>query len=446
MSVFEHFPDISLHFSKSQGTPIYNEEGNKLGVLSDYFVDYEEIYPVVLAIQYVKNKQFFYINWADIKTFSYKKIVIRTESSIGRSRTYPKATNNKMITSLLANQFQGDTVEYPALGKVILDRQIVDTSGKKVVRVNDIQFIKTGKNLRVTHAAIGIRSMMRRLGFEPVIDGVVKVVRPKALYLTKESLINWKYVLALPDKSVQSNVKVSLNTEQIEELHPSDIADILEELDNHSRDALFNDLDPKLAAETLAEIEEEVQTSILKNKNPEETAKILENMDTDDAADILDDMDEEKAEQIISNIQDEEIQEEITELLEHEEDSAGGLMTTELFEVSKELTKADVLKLIQEKHEELETIYDLYVIDEENKLLGTLELRDLLIQTDEKITLGEIMTTKHMHLVSPGSHWKEVAEVMDKYNLINVPVVDDEKGELLGIISVDDVLHRLLSE
>ncbi len=443
MSVFEHFPEISLHFSKSQGTPIYNEDGNKLGVLNDFFVDYEEIYPVVLAIQYKKNKQFFYIHWNDIKTFSYKKIVIRAGAGIGRSRTYPKASKTKIINSLLANQFQGDTVEYPALGKVILDRQIVDTSGKKVVRVNDIQFIKTGKNLRVTHAAVGIRSMMRRLGFEPVVDGVFRVVKPKAKYLSKESLINWKYVLALPDKSVQSNVKVSLNTEQIEELHPSDIADILEELDNHSRDALFNDLDPKIAAETLAEVDEDVQNSILKNKNPEETAKILENMDTDDAADILDDMDIEKAEQILSNIEDEEIQEEISELLEHEEDSAGGLMTTELFEVSKDFTRSDVLRLIQEKHEELESIYDLYIIDENNKLLGTLELRDLLIQTDD-VTLGEIMRTKHMTLVSPASHWKEVAEVMDKYNLINVPVVDDESGELLGIISVDDILHRLL--
>ncbi|TNE96900.1 MAG: magnesium transporter [Deltaproteobacteria bacterium] len=444
MSVFEHFPEISLHFSKSQGTPIFNEEGIKLGVLNDFFVDYEEIYPVVLAIQYKKNKQFFYIHWNDIKTFSYKKIVVRNGSNVGRSRTYPKASKTKVITSLLANQFQGDTVEYPALGKVILDRQIVDTSGKKVVRVNDIQFIKTGKNLRVTHASIGIRSMMRRLGFEPVVDGVVKIVKPKAKYLSKESLINWKYVLALPDKSVQSNVKVSLNTEQIEELHPSDIADILEELDNHSRDALFNDLDPKIQAEALAEVDEDVQNSILKNKNPEEMAKILENMDTDDAADILEDMDEEKAEQILSNIEDEEIQEEISELLEHKEDSAGGLMTTELFEVSKDLTRSDVLKLIQEKHEELESIYDLYIIDDEYKLLGTLELRDLLIQTDD-VTLGEIMRTKHMTLVSPASHWKEVAEVMDKYNLINVPVVDDS-GELLGIISVDDILHRLLDE
>jgi magnesium transporter len=444
MSVFEHFPEISLHFSKSQGTPIFNEEGIKLGVLNDFFVDYEEIYPVVLAIQYKKNKQFFYIHWNDIKTFSYKKIVVRNGSNVGRSRTYPKASKTIVITSLLANQFQGDTVEYPALGKVILDRQIVDTSGKKVVRVNDIQFIKTGKNLRVTHASIGIRSMMRRLGFEPVVDGVVKIVKPKAKYLSKESLINWKYVLALPDKSVQSNVKVSLNTEQIEELHPSDIADILEELDNHSRDALFNDLDPKIQAEALAEVDEDVQNSILKNKNPEEMAKILENMDTDDAADILEDMDEEKAEQILSNIEDEEIQEEISELLEHKENSAGGLMTTELFEVSKDLTRSDVLKLIQEKHEELESIYDLYIIDDEYKLLGTLELRDLLIQTDD-VTLGEIMRTKHMTLVSPASHWKEVAEVMDKYNLINVPVVDDS-GELLGIISVDDILHRLLDE
>lgn len=444
MSVFENFPEISLYFSKSLGTQIVTEDGKKLGKLSDFFVDYEEIYPAVIAIQCIKNNQYFYINWNDVKSFSYKKIIINQESLIGRSRTFPKVKKEKAITSLLASQFQGNTVEYPALGKIILDRQIVDTSGKKVVRVNDIQFIKTGRNLRITHAAIGLRSMIRRLGFEPVVDGMVKVVRPKAEYLIRDSLINWKYVFAIPDKTVQSNVKVSLNSEQIGKLHPADIADILEELDTYSRDQLFSDLDPQLAAETLAEVEEDIQSSMLKDKDPEEMAKILEKMDTDDAADILDDMDEEKAEEIISNIQDEEIQEEIEELLEHEEDTAGGLMSSEVFEVSKDLRKSDVLKLIQEKHEELETIYDLYVIDEKYHLLGTVELRKLLIQTQD-VTLNEIMETEDIKKLSPDDHWKDVAEMMNKYNLINAPVVDGE-NELLGIISIDDVLHRLLDE
>lgn len=444
MTVFKDCPQISIHFSKVINTPIFNLNGRKIGKLTDFFVDFEEVYPAVIALQYSQNGHFFYVNWNEIKYFSLNKIIVKNEDSVRRSRTYPKVCHKKVITSLLASQFSGTTVEYPPLGKVILDRQIVDTNGKKVVRVNDIQFIKTGPYLRVTHASIGLRSMLRRLGYETVIDYIVKTVMPKSKYLTSESLINWKHVHAIPDKTVQKNVKLNLTNADIKSIHPADLADILEDLDPHARELIFNDLEPSIAAQTLTEVEQDLQVSLIKKETAENAAKIIENMGTDEAADILHELHTDRANAIISKIENDETQEEIQELLEYDEDSAGGLMSTEAFEMHPSTKKTDVLKYIQENHKDLENIYDIYIVDEIGKLLGHCSLYKLLIQIED-IELKDIMKSEDILSISPSADWKEVATFMSKYNLINTPVIDDS-NTLLGIISVDDILPWLLKE
>lgn len=445
--VFENFRDTTIYFSKIDNAPIVNEDGQRLGSFCDFFVDYEEIYPVVLAVQYRQSNQLFYLNWDDIKSFSYKEIVVKNSAEVYRSRNYPKIAKEKVVTSLLASQFSGGgtTVEYPPIGKVILDRQIVDTSGKKVVRVNDIHFIKVNRFIRVTHASVGFRSMVRRLGFEIPVDAVVKVFNSKARYLTSESVINWKYVHAIPDRTVQRNVKLSLSNEDLQNIHPADLADILEELDGHGREQIFKNLDPELAAKTLSEIEsEEIQTSLINTEHPEKAAEIIENMGTDEAADILSELDDTKADQIIAHLDNAETKEEISELLEYDEESAGGLMSTGVFSVSPKMTRGEVLKKIQKDHEEIESIYDLYVVDTSNHLLGVCSLKELLIR-DDSIEIASIMNDNDIKFLPPTTMWKEVATFMSKYNLITVPIVDST-NELLGIVSVDDILPWLLDE
>lgn len=444
MDKFKDLNNITLHFSDTQGLPIYNEEGAKLGVLQDFFIDYEEIYPSVLAIQFKRSGTFFYVQWDDIIQFSLKKILVKNDAFSRRSRTYPKVLNKKTVTSILANQFAGPTVEYPPLGQIVLDKQIVDTHGKKVVRVNDIQFVRTGKDLRVTHAEVGIRSFVRRLSLEKPVDFMVRTINSNSKYLTNDSAINWKFVHAIPNRNVQKSVRLNLSNDDLRELHPADIADILEDLDSHGREMIFSNLDPELAAETLSEIDdEELQISLLKNENPEKVAEIIENMETDDAADLLNELDDAKADAIISNIDDVEVQEEIQELLEHDEDSAGGLMTTEIFDIQPNLTKTEILKLIQERHEEVASFYDIFVVDENRKLLGTLHLQELLI-AKEDLAAKDLMNNTDIKSINADMHWKEVAEFMNKYDLITVPVLSEE-NELLGMVSVDDILDRLLT-
>jgi CBS domain-containing protein/sporulation protein YlmC with PRC-barrel domain len=444
MDKFKELSHITLHFSDTLGVPIFNEDGAKLGTIQDYFIDYEEIYPSVLAIQFKRSGNYFYVPWEDITNFNLKKVIVKNDAFSRRSRTFPKVLNKKTVTSLLANQFIGPTVEYPALGQIVLDKQIVDTHGKKVVRVNDIQFVRTGKDLRVTHAEVGIRSFVRRLSLERPVDFFIKTINPSSKYLTNDSAINWKFVHAIPNRNVQKSVRLNLTNEDLKELHPADIADILEDLDSHGREMIFSNLDPELAAETLSEIDdEELQVSLLKNEDPEKVAEIIENMDTDDAADLLNELDDAKADAIISNIDDRETQEDIQDLLEHDEDTAGGLMTTEIFDVHKDLKKSEILNLIQERHEEVASFYDIFIVDDNKKLLGTLHLHELLIMKDD-FTINDMMNDTDIKSINAKMHWKDVAEFMNKYDLITVPVVSSE-NELLGMVSVDDILDRLLS-
>jgi len=461
VNIFENLSDINIHFSSLIGIKVFSNEDLLVGKVSDLFVDFEEMYPPVLAVQFKKNDQFFYVHWSDIVQFSLKKIVVKADFTLGRSRTLPRITARRLLHSQVADQFnrsanenpatpattQGreDTmVEYPPLGKVILDRQIVDTSGKKVVRVNDIEFVKAGNQLRITHAAIGMRSMIRRIGYEKLVDQVLKVCHPNSLYLKKEALINWKFVHAIPSKSIYGHVRLGLKNEEIQNLHPADLADILEDLDNYSRETLFSNLSPELAAATLSEVESDLQIELLKNEDPEEVAKIIENMGVDEAVDVLSEMEHEQANEIIANIEDNQTQEEIQELLEYDQDVAGGLMSTEIFQFGPQHKKSHILKTIQEHHQDLETVYDIFVIDSQGRLIGSTSLSKLLIQTED-IEIGEVMNKNDLKYLHPTTPWRDVAKHMSKYNLITVPIVD-QKQILMGIISVDDVLPWLLDE
>ena len=442
MSIFQKLPQVTVDFSTTIGTPIFDNQGKRLGVLNDVYVDFEESYPEIFAIQVKKRKNFFSIYWKDIKSFSTKEVIVKKSTKLNDGVLCRKLKDQK--TNILKESYQKDRQDYPSLGKVILDKQIVDTSGKKVVRVNDIQFIKSGPFLRVTNVAVGLRSIIRRLGFEPFIDSIIKFFNKKANYLNEEALINWKFVHTIPNKNVQQNVKLNLSNDQLNEIHPADLADILEDLDSFGRNEIFNNLGDHLAAETLSEIEPDFKAQLIKEKPPKKVAEIIENLGTDEAVDILKELEEEKADEIISNLDDNEFQFDINELLEYKPNVAGGLMTTEMFTVSPQNTKYQIIEKIKKDHEEYDTIYDIFIIDEKKSLLGTCTLKHLLTQSDND-KISTFMKKKDGSMTfRPQTHWKEIAQHMSKYNMNNVPITND-KGHLLGLVTVDDVLPWLLN-
>ncbi len=320
------------------------------------------------------------------------------------------------------------------LGKNVLDKRVVDTARKKVVRVNDIEIEEQGGRLQVIGVEGGIRGLLRNVKSERLAERLAALV---GVPLPRE-IVPWDVVD--PMETELTRAKRQAVYTKLAKLHPADIADILEELNPSERGAVLAALDEETAAEAITEAEPEVQASVVQMMEPEKAADILEEMEPDEAADVLSDLPEAKAEELLETMEPEEAQE-VEELLEHEEDTAGGLMTGEYVAFAPTLTVAEAIQRIRDEAKEAETIYYVYLTDPQEKLLGVLSLREL-IQADPGQRLEQLMRPEVIS-VRAQTGLREVAEVLTKYNLLALPVVGGE-GEMLGIVTVDDVLNLIL--
>lgn len=320
------------------------------------------------------------------------------------------------------------------LGKNVLDKKVVDTARKKVVRVNDIELEEREGRLHVIGVEGGLRGLLRHLKSERLAERLAALVGAE---LPRE-VVPWEVLDTLETELTRAKRQAVYT--KLAKLHPADIADIMEELNPSERAAILAALDEATAAEAITEAEPEVQASMVQMMEPEKAADILEEMEPDEAADILSDLPEAKAEELLESMAPEEAQE-VEELLEHEEDTAGGLMTTEHVAFAPSLIVAEAIQRIRDEAKEAETIYYLYVTDPQERLLGVLSLRELIL-ADPGRRLEQIMHTEVIS-VRPETGLREVAELQTKYNLLALPVVSGE-GEMLGIITVDDVLNLIL--
>jgi len=320
------------------------------------------------------------------------------------------------------------------LVKTLLDKKVVDTVRKKVVRVNDIEFERIEGRLQVSGVEGGIRGILRHLGSERVgerLAGFLGSVLP-------HEVIAWEAIE--PIETDLSRARRRALYSKLAKLHPADIADIMEELNPSERAAILAVLDEETAAEAITEAEPEVQASVVQMMEPEQAADMLEEMEPDEAADILSDLPDAKAEELLESMEPAEAQE-VEELLEHEEDTAGGLMTTEHVAFPPTLTAAEAIQRIRDEAKDAETIYYLYVTGPEERLLGVFSLRELIL-ADPALRLDRLMHTDVVR-VTPETGLRKVAELQTKYNLLALPVASGS-GELLGIVTVDDVLNLIL--
>ncbi|MFA5028763.1 MAG: CBS domain-containing protein [Candidatus Methylomirabilota bacterium] len=320
------------------------------------------------------------------------------------------------------------------LAKTLLDKKVVDTVRKKVVRVNDIEFERIEGRLQVAGVEGGIRGLLRHLHSERVgerLAGFLGSILP-------HEVIAWEAIE--PIETDLSRARRRALYSKLAKLHPADIADIMEELNPSERAAILAVLDEETAAEAITEAEPEVQASVVQMMEPEQAADILEEMEPDEAADILSDLSDAKAEELLESMEPAEAQE-VEELLEHEEDTAGGLMTTEHVAFPATLTAAEAIQRIRHEAKDAETIYYMYVTGPEERLLGVFSLRELILADPEQ-RLEQLMHAEVVH-VTPETELREVAELQTKYNLLALPVVSGA-GELLGIVTVDDVLNLIL--
>ncbi len=316
----------------------------------------------------------------------------------------------------------------------LMDKQIVDIHGSKVVRVNDLKIAKIGEDARLIAADVGLKGVLRRLRLEQPVSFLLSFFNVKM----KEYLIGWNYVEPL--QTDLARIKLVVPYKGMSELHPSDIASIISQVHTDEKTAIFESLSTDTAAEALHELEPRIQAFLIGVLDTKKALAILEKMPSDEAADVLGDLPEEKTEEFLQLMKKKKAQE-IQELLKHDDETAGGLMTTDLITLEPGYTVARTIEKLRELAPGAETIYYLYVTDEGGHLLGVLTLRGLIISKEDAL-VGDIMNTKII-TVRPEMNRRQVADVISKYNLLAVPVVD-KLNRILGIITVDDVVDYII--
>ena len=304
----------------------------------------------------------------------------------------------------------------------LLDQQVIDAQGRKVVRVNDVTFVKDQENgsqvLQLLEIDIGLRSILRR-----VLSGILpsSFIRTIQEHIPPNS-IRWEFCNVL-ESDPQRRVRLNISNKLLEDMHPADLADIVEHLGHEDRTAIFNAVDAETAADLLTEVEPEIQTSIIESLDAEKAAEILEEMEPDEAADVLNELNEEQSEQILDEMEPEE-KEEVEELLDFRDDSAGGLMNTGYLALHENGTVADALAELKKNEEAIEDLHSIFLVDAENKLRATVPLAKLFFAAGDTPLVE--FASEPVLFVQSNEKQERVAEVFDKYNLLALPVVDDK--------------------
>ncbi len=398
-------------YSQIQGKPIYDHRGRQVGKLRDLAIRWVGDTPRVTGIKYAKGMQ---------KHIPLDQVASITPNHIDLLHELDEA----MLVALRVDEIY--------MGKWLMDKQIIDLKGSKVVRVNDIKLFwlqgRDQKHLVLNAVDIGLRGLARRLGVEFLFRRL------------ENQLVWWEFIQHPEDKT--ASLRLRGEKQHLDQLHPADLAEIIEDLDYKKRADFIEDLDVEVAAEAFVEMDLDTQIEILGQMDSQQASDLLEEMPPDEAADLLAELPEEKSDEILNLMEPEEAQE-VRELMVYEEGIAGALMTTEYLALSPEITVAEALIQLRRLAAEAETIYYLYLLQADRTLSGVMSLRELLMAEPDTF-LRDLMHTRliYVHAQDPDG---EVAETMKKYNLLALPVVDEE-GRMLGIITVDDVLEILIPD
>ena len=394
--------------------PLLDQIGEEIGKLKDITVGQGDPFPAILSLVAVSGKQTFLIPWEQVNLFN-KRVI---SANVLKKDLQP------------ADSAPSDIL----IVRDLLDKQIVDINGAKLVRVNDLRLGDVNGKMCLVAVDIGFRGILRRLGVEARGERFLAMFR----YRLPNTLIGWHYLQPVEPKL--SKLTLTISRQKASKLHPADLAEIISEVSQKERTAIFGTLDVETAAEALHELEPSVQADIIDDMSKEKASDILEQMPPDEVADVLGDLPENKAKELIGLMEKEDAQE-VQELLEHEEDTAGGLMTTEYLAFPPDLSVEDAIRELRLEAPDVETVYYLYILDDNERLMGVISLKDLILARPE--TLIQDIMKSPVKTLSLETRQKDVAEFISKYNLLAAPVVD-ENMVLRGIVTVDDVVDFLL--
>jgi magnesium transporter len=415
-----------LHATEMLGAGAYDTQGNFVGRVKELFIDPGEQAGRISRVLLARGKfRPLVARYDQIKSVKPGDVRLTTDEY----HLEPYQPNDAWL----------------AIGKDVMDQQIIDTNGQKVVRVNDLELSDTRTNgnaeMRVTHVDVGLPGAVRRL-----LKGVVPptLIRKLQEKLPQRS-IPWEFV-NLVEPNPLRRVKLRLTHERLERLHPADLADIMEELSSEERNSIIASLDPESAAAAIAELDDRLKPQVLENLGPGKAADILEEMPADEAADILDSMPAEASEEVLEEMQNLEANH-VRNLLQFEEHTAGGMMTTEFVVVGQDSNTAEVVTYLRHQEEARERgmhhLDGVVLLDAEACFAGVVPVGQIVLAESGKKMRA--LRAEPQLFVHPDMDQKDVFELFDKYNLRNLVVVDKDKRPI-GAITVDDVVERLRAQ
>jgi len=397
------------------GKPVTDVEGERIGKLKDLIVVQrsEIAHPQVMALVVRRGKDDLLIPANDV--------MILTAPAIPIGKSLSQVT-----------PYQPTERDFYLI-RDVLDMQIIDVNGIRVVRVNDLELTKVNGNIYVSNVDTGSTGILRRLG----LSGLLRFLESKRLVNKRAGFISWDDVELIAS---DQPMRLKVPGEKLAELHPADLAEIISDLSRAESSMLLETLDVKAVADTLEEVEPDFQVSLIERMPDERIADVLEEMSPDEAADLLAELPDARGEELLNLMESDEA-EDVRRLLAYPEESAGGIMNTEYATVRPDMTAGQVIDFLRQSAHEAETIYYIYVTDDEGHLLGVFSLRELVLAQPET-PVSEFMETKviTVNLLDEQDH---IAQLIAKYNLLAVPVVDENKV-MHGIVTADDALDKII--
>jgi len=415
----------TFYLSRILGQIIKDDEGYDIGKLTDIIIDFsqkkiddEPVRPKVIGIK-IKTEDKTEISFSILK-FEIQKSSEKFDISC--------SIDSEIPDSEISNHF--------FLKEYILNKQIVDLNGKKLEKVNDIRMVSISENAYVIAVDVGLEGFLRKYKLAKPFKNLFRIFKISL----PSKLILWDDVEAIDYSNY--NIKLSKVFSKLHTLHPSDLADIIEDLGKTSGSVIFSSLDDEKAADVLEELQTKAQIQIIENLSIEKAADVLEKMPANEAADIIEELEDDKAEKLLKEMET-DASNDIRELLEYPDNVVGSLMTTEFLSFHKNATIGDVLKTFRKEKPDVESLYNIFVTGANDKLIATVPLRDLLI-SDPATSLSTIMNKNTIFLYDTDKI-DSLAEMVSKYNLLAIPVTNFNK-QLLGMIIIDDIVEDLVNE
>jgi len=404
----------TFYLSRILNNKVFLPDGKAVGKVVDMVADINNIRPKVIGVK--------------LRFAGVTNLYDFTNFTIG------KKNGQYVIETTELKEVEFDEKSNFYLKKNILDRQLVDIDGRKLVRVNDLRLTVLHGGVFLIAVDVGMEGLLRRLGVAKQLKNILK---PFGGNLPSH-LILWDDVETVDFG--HAGIKLSKKTSNLSKLHPSDLADIIEDLDRNTQIAVFASLDEERAADVLEELEPDAQKALLESMPLEWVADLLEKMPADEVADMLDELRDARAEELLNEMM-EEASDEVRELMEYPENVVGSLMTTDFISFNEHNTVQETIDELRKTKPESDTIYYLYIVNDEGKLIAHVSLRDIVV-ADPQTKLRDIMNTEIIFAFEY-DRIDALNEIIAKYNLLAVPVVDEEKT-MLGMVIINDVVYNLL--